>query len=658
MVTKDKKHALVLNCIAHLYFLLLGVFAFIFVVQRCSTADSAYTLFRLMNTLPFNIDDLRTLNPLTYFSVKTLVHYNMSFKAIFYAFSLSFILYYYILYLLNACFLKSKTASLAIILSSTALCFIYQNPALSILNSMFYLFLAYACVQPILESAQYRFKALRQFLFAIFTFLSIFSYPYIAVGFIILLLYYLFGEPRSIKLSKIQALFVFIFIVLCFIPSNFYFPAFLNFNDPQALAYSVNSYKSGLFYLVTEGLHIYLLAFLALFYSLYVFLLRKKYNKLFILSISFLLYIGAVLLKNGFSMEYELILLPYFAVFALIFSVEFLSRLSSVKLVLVGLVMLLCMLNTVRVAFDTQSKNNYFDSIYSVLPKKSNRLNAINSNFRKDLLGESNNLKLEFMMYSAFKHSKPTLVFFPNFDSNIVLYSYDALFSLPIHPTLNLDVGLENKILNKYYFGNLSNGVLKQLEQDFIPYTNSLNFICSFEHGNEDALTAELRHLDINSKVCPLQYGATEGGVKEGIAFEGRSATYLLSKKALEASIKVEPCDSLIIFFKVLQQQGESDSTFINRMENVTFIIENATIYSSKNNISSPTMVFSSSLDKLLKGNERPDSMRNKDIWHTIEIKRFIPQNVFDIYFYASQTNSDTTYFDYFILDQETQKVE
>ena len=127
----------------HLLFALAAVAACIVAPLLPLQTDSAYTFFRLLQQPPLNIDDLRTLNPLTWLSMRAAVRLAAAPRTLALVFALSQVVYTYILYLIvRYGFLYRQAGRLALALALVSIP-LWLNPANGTLNGLGYCALAY-----------------------------------------------------------------------------------------------------------------------------------------------------------------------------------------------------------------------------------------------------------------------------------------------------------------------------------------------------------------------------------------------------------------------------------------------------------------------------------------------------------------------------------
>ncbi|MDE7090477.1 MAG: hypothetical protein K2O53_01990 [Bacteroidales bacterium] len=131
----------------HLLFALAAVAACIVAPLLPLQTDSAYTFFRLLQLPPLNIDDLRTLNAVTWLSMRAAVRLAAAPQTLALMFALSQVVYTYILYLIaryGFLYRKAGRLALALALVSAPL---WLNPANGTLNGLGYFALAYTWLE-------------------------------------------------------------------------------------------------------------------------------------------------------------------------------------------------------------------------------------------------------------------------------------------------------------------------------------------------------------------------------------------------------------------------------------------------------------------------------------------------------------------------------
>lgn len=131
----------------HPLFALAAVTACIVAPLLPLQTDSAYTFFRLLQLPPLNIDDLRTLNPLTWLAMRAAVRIGAAPRTLALVFALSQVVYAYLLYLIARYGFLYRAAgrlALALALVSAPL---WLNPANGTLNGLGYFALAYTWLE-------------------------------------------------------------------------------------------------------------------------------------------------------------------------------------------------------------------------------------------------------------------------------------------------------------------------------------------------------------------------------------------------------------------------------------------------------------------------------------------------------------------------------
>ncbi|MDE6113141.1 MAG: hypothetical protein K2G46_07040, partial [Bacteroidales bacterium] len=165
----------------HLLFALAAVAACIVAPLLPLQTDSAYTFFRLLQLPPLNIDDLRTLNAVTWLAMRAAVRLEAAPRTLALVFALSQVVYAYLLYLIaryGFLYRKAGRLSLALALVSAPL---WLNPANGTLNGLGYFALAYTWLegerQTRLKEAGRLPAALRQVVLAALLLLCVLADP-------------------------------------------------------------------------------------------------------------------------------------------------------------------------------------------------------------------------------------------------------------------------------------------------------------------------------------------------------------------------------------------------------------------------------------------------------------------------------------------------
>ena len=165
----------------HLLFALAAVAACIVAPLLPLQTDSAYTFFRLLQLPPLNIDDLRTLNAVTWLAMRAAVRLEAAPRTLALVFALSQVVYAYLLYLIaryGFLYRKAGRLALALALVSAPL---WLNPANGTLNGLGYFALAYTWLEgerrTRLKEAGRLPAALRQVVLAVLLLLCVLADP-------------------------------------------------------------------------------------------------------------------------------------------------------------------------------------------------------------------------------------------------------------------------------------------------------------------------------------------------------------------------------------------------------------------------------------------------------------------------------------------------
>ena len=105
-----------ISILGHLSFLILLVLSIVYAVERNLYADSAYYIFNIVNTGWFDIEHSRYSAFLTQLLPVAFVNMGLSLKMVLYAYSISFILLFYGIWLIINYALKDPYSGIALIL--------------------------------------------------------------------------------------------------------------------------------------------------------------------------------------------------------------------------------------------------------------------------------------------------------------------------------------------------------------------------------------------------------------------------------------------------------------------------------------------------------------------------------------------------------------
>src|ERR1051325_2179860 len=105
-----------LRITGHLFFLIFFIFAIVWRYERVLYMDTAYQLFKIINYSHFNIEASRYSTVITQLLPLAGVKLHWPLKWLFVSYSVSFVLVYYIVYLLCVYTFRNTAAGLAIVL--------------------------------------------------------------------------------------------------------------------------------------------------------------------------------------------------------------------------------------------------------------------------------------------------------------------------------------------------------------------------------------------------------------------------------------------------------------------------------------------------------------------------------------------------------------
>jgi hypothetical protein len=165
--------------IGHIGFIILAVYAVIFATDRIFFADSAYYLFNIIEKGNFNIEHNRYSAIFTQAPVVMGVKYGWSLKALAITYSLTFILLYYLIFIITAHVFKTKDIAITLLFTLILMSRISFFHAVSEVHAAVAWSALYASawVSPFLRQKKSLHSILRYGILFLSASLSVFSHP-------------------------------------------------------------------------------------------------------------------------------------------------------------------------------------------------------------------------------------------------------------------------------------------------------------------------------------------------------------------------------------------------------------------------------------------------------------------------------------------------
>lgn len=183
--------------IGHFGFLVLSLYAIVFATDRIFFADSAYYLFNIIETGSFNIEHNRWSAVITQIPVVVGVSYGWSLKVLAITYSLSFILLYYLIFIISAHLLKTTDIAISLLFTlilMSRLSFFHAVTEVHAAIAWAALF-ASLWASPKFKKIEGLTKLLKYFLFFISATLCVFSHP-ISIFILTFIIFYFQAENQ------------------------------------------------------------------------------------------------------------------------------------------------------------------------------------------------------------------------------------------------------------------------------------------------------------------------------------------------------------------------------------------------------------------------------------------------------------------------------
>ena len=354
----NEKNNILLIYSGHFFFFILLLFSLYFYKERILFTDSAFQFFKIINFEKINIEASRYGAILPQLPILLLVKLGLKIKFLTIAFSSSFILLYYIVFVVIVHFLKNIEAGFAILLVLTAcISQSFFHPATETHQSLVFTLLLYA----ILQFQNFRFPFIKTFLTILVMAVSFFTHP-VALYTNVFIIGYVAIDKKQLK-SASPYFLLFIIGVMAVTKimlttadsyeGRFFAELFqssatiLNLPGTQSLKFFVA--RAGTLYLSVILLEVIIAAH---------FIRKKKYLKLiWALGIQFVFMLVTVITYNNgdatLMMERAFMPLALFAAILFMHEIEYTKE--SIKFVKPTLLILIVLFGLIRIYNQGQS---------------------------------------------------------------------------------------------------------------------------------------------------------------------------------------------------------------------------------------------------------------------------------------------------------------
>lgn len=508
--------------------------------------DTAYSFFRLMQNVPLNLDDLRTLNVFTWLFVKTGVVLHLDPKALSYLLSLGTVVSLGVLFFVSKYIFKYKKSLsfFALFLLTCTINLIY--PTSSWANSSCFMILAFT-----LSRGERKMpKLLLYSLLAFFLLMAIIVEPLWIIGIAFWLITEAMPcktitdtiscEPSSCKVSLVFRILLLLALSAVAITLQYIYPPLLTFTLPGYL--NAFGFKNVLgLWLSSHSLSVFLL-WAGFAYLLLRYLCRRQFAKMVSICFFTVIYLVFFALKPNFGVYYTQSLISFWLVLVFFIMDE------KQKLPWFILCALFCVLSWVSNVLNIHEKTMFYDEIYQAIPKNNSKILGYGVELEGSELQPSAIPTIEMLNFSFIKYNNPKIVLFkqPNVKP---LNPYEADLSLYVTPTL-----FWNYIeMNPVYFEALfPKGNVYSFPKNIIPFTTIYDFTCDTESYK--------RHLGgrpffVCKGLCiGFKNKQTDGprfveDQTTARAFSGGSSVFVLKERweTFQTIISVEERDSLYL---------------------------------------------------------------------------------------------------------------
>lgn len=625
----------------HLLFLILAVAVGLSATWIPLQTDSAYTFFRLLQQPNFNLDDLRSVNFLTWGAMRIGVHYSLSPKTLALIFALSPVVYAYLIFLLSRYVFRLRQAekwAVALVLLCAPFWF---NPYIGLMNGLGYAALIYALWEGDYGTgARYtpwgiRFK-LRAFSTVLLV-LCVLSHPIwllvLAIWLSGVLHFGLRDEDTRHKASRLERL-VFLAIGLIFALLDFFFlPSALSFNLEYFLPTYGFNHAFSFWAQMSPYFNLFLWAGWA--YLLFRCLCDKRYTAAAFLGSLTLVFVAGFGFKSGFETDFFARFLPFWILVTVL-----ILREKRVWLWLIpGVLFFVCAGGqTLR---NLSQRADFYQTLSEHLPEKTDKFLAYHVCFPENTFQPSAVPQTEMLNYTLLHTTQPRVVLFSLPHTPLrTIYDADLMFE-PIS-----GVEWPYNQMNPAYFESLyTQWNIDILPKDFLDYRPVYSLYCDIE-------SFDYNRAGQAFFVCQTWPDSTVG-LTSGPGFVERRCTETAFSG--EACIKLagEAWDALPITLNV----KEEDSLLIGIKRHkgcAHLMVENFDFYRGKLHaqpfkvvVDTPIYTLPATTDTAANALSDKAVVDSSSLWQMLEIRTQIPHGIKRVTIHvATNIPRDTSYFD------------
>ncbi len=626
----------------HLLFLLLAIVVGIAAAWIPLQTDSAYTFFRLLQQPHLNLDDLRSVNFLTWGAMRVGVHYSLSPKTLALIFALSPVVYAYLIFLLVRYVLKLRQAekwAVALVLLCAPFWF---NPYTGLFNGLGYLVLIYALWEGEYGKGarftpwgkRFKWRAFSTVLLV----LCVLSHPIWLLVIAVWLSGVTNGALRDKDMqtqdllhgaSKLERL-IFLGIGLISVLLDFFFlPSSLNFQ----LDYFLPTYgfNHALSFWVQLNPYFNLFLWAGWAYLLLCCLCNKRYKAAALLGGITLFFVAVFGFKSGFETDFFSRFLPFWILVTALVLKEKRAWLWLIP----GVLFFVCAGG--HALQNLNRRANFYQSLCEHLPEKTDKFLAYSVYFPENTFQPSAVPQTEMLNYTLLFADRPRVVLFSlPYTPLRTIYEADLMFE-PIS-----GVEWPFNLMNPAYFESLrTQWNIEVLPKDFSDYRAIFSLRCDIESFARD-------RADKPFFVCQTWPDSTDGQ---------KRGPELVERRCTETSFSGEACiklagdawDALPITLNV----KEEDSLLIRikkRKGCAHLMVENFDFYRGKIQAQPFKVVVDTPVCMLPAPVAAKDSTASADssnLWQLLEIRTQIPPGIHRVTIHvATNIARDTSYFD------------
>lgn len=613
----------------HLLFLILAVAVGLSATWIPLQTDSAYTFFRLLQQPNFNLDDLRSVNFLTWGAMRMGVHCSLSPKTLALIFALGPVVYAYLIFLLARYIFKLHQAdkwAVALVLLCAPFWF---NPYTGLFNGLGYAALIYALWEGNYGTgARYTPWGIHFMLRAFSTVLlvlCVLSHPI----WLLVLAVWLSGAMYFDKASRLERLvFLAIGLISALLDWRF-LPSSLSFNLDYFLPTYGFNHAFSFWTQLSPYFNLFLWAGWAYLLSRCIF--DKRYTAAVFLGSLTLVFVAIFGFTSGFETDFFARFLPFWILVTVL-----ILRENRVWLWLIpGVLFFVCAGG--HALQNLSRRADFYQTLSEHLPEKTDKFLAYHVCFPENTFQPSAVPQTEMLNYTLLHTAHPRVV----------------LFSLPHTPLRSIyeaDLNFEAisgvewpyNQMNPAYFESLyTKWNIEVLPKDFLDYQPVYSLRCEAETFARD-------RADKPYFICQTWPDSTDG-LTHGPELVERRCT----EKAFSGEACVKVGGSAWEALPVKLDVKEEDSLWVRvkRQGEGLLVVENFDLYREKAR-AIPFKVVSDTPFYTLSGTAVDTTVATtpadtSNLWQVLEIRTQIPHGIHRVMIHVTTNKKrDTAYFD------------